>query len=93
MSDPVKDRAAYIDEVVDAAERGTTSDNANKSLQERDSGEAPKEQSGMGENNADENKKRLLAQIDKKIEVARAAGNTKLVEKYQADRKRVANAD
>ena len=93
MSDPVKDRAAYIDEVVEAAERGTTSDNANKSLQERDSGEAPEEKSGMGENNADENKKRLLAQIDKKIEVARAAGNTKLVEKYQADRKRVANAD
>lgn len=81
MSDPkpVTDRGAYIDKVVDEKVRGAA-DNANSTLQKRDSQAAQeketKESVGTGRDNSDENKRILLQQMEARAQAYEKQGKS-----------------
>lgn len=83
---PATEREKYLNENIDRM--SGIVDEANKSLGERDSGKAdppPRERTGVGDDNTAQNNAALAAQKRIKIEVARKAGNTAMVEKLQRE--------
>lgn len=75
-------RRKYLDEQIERASSGpSTADHANASVQERDN--AQPEATGVGEDNTEANESALARQYRAKIEAARRAGNTAMVEKFQ----------
>lgn len=85
MEDKEKDRRTRTERELDALGEGTSAPVKPKPKEKPKA--KPKEKAGIGRDHSEENKQRLLADLDARIRAARAAGNQDLVNKYTTRRK------
>lgn len=85
MEDKEKDRRTRTERELDALGEGTSAPVKPKPKEKPKP--KPKEKAGIGRDHSEENKQRLLADLDARIRAARAAGNQDLVNKYTTRRK------